>query len=405
MQLANPLTLPCGITVKNRFAKSAMSEALGNKEGVPTQALVKVYDRWSRGECGLLITGNVMIDPSALGEPNNVVLEDEKHLKMFERWAQSGRKYQTQIWVQLNHPGKQSPAFLSPEPVAPSDIPLEGALKAGFKKPRALSIKEIWKLVERFGRSAELCKKAGFDGVQIHGAHGYLVSQFLSPKHNQRTDEWGGSFEKRSKFVLEIYRAIRNAVGNEFPISIKLNSSDFQKGGFIEEESACLIRQLSNEGMDLIEISGGTYEKPTMMGIDSKTQSREAYFSHFAEKVRSEIKSPMMLTGGFRTTLAMEEALINHVCDLVGLARPLALDPDLPKKILSGDRNYKSSVHRLSTGFKTLDNLSMLNITWYEQQIAYLGEGKEPKADLNPYISILKTLSRLGTAAFQKRRA
>ncbi len=401
MLLSQSLRLPCGALLKNRFAKSAMSEALGTPDHEPSSRLIRAYQRWAEGETGLIITGNVMIDRTALGEPKNVVLEDERHFDSFQKWSRTAED--CHLWVQLNHPGKQSPSFLSPLPVAPSAVPLEGTLKSAFNTPRALRSDEIWDIVERFATASNILKKTGFTGVQIHGAHGYLVSQFLSPKHNRRTDEWGGTFEKRSKFVLEIYRAIRKNVGPQFPIGIKLNSSDFQVGGFSEEESLSLIQQLSSEGMDLVEISGGSYERPMMMGNTKST--REAYFINFADSIRSQTKVPLMLTGGFRSAKFMEQTLHEHSCDLIGLARPLALDPDLPKKILSGDLDYKSAVHSLSTGFKSLDALSMLNITWYEQQIAYLGRGIEPNPKLNPYLSILKTFSEIGFSTFRKRRA
>lgn len=406
MYLSKALTLPCGQTLKNRFGKSAMSEILGTYEHAPSPSLARAYKRWSEGDCGLLITGNVMVDRKALGEPKNVVVEDERHLSELQQWAHVAKKHDVKMWVQINHPGKQSPGFLSSEPVAPSAIPLDGFIKAGFNNPRALTSDEVWMLVERFATTARIVKKAGFDGVQVHGAHGYLVSQFLSPRHNVREDEWGGSTEKRAKFALEIYKAIRREVGPSFPVSIKLNSSDFQKGGFEQGESLAIIQALCLEGIDLVEISGGSYERPAMMGSrKASTEKREAYFSDFAQKIRAQTKVPLMLTGGFRTAKAMEAALESDICDLVGLARPLALDPDLPKKILSGDMNYKSSVGFVSTGIKALDAMSILNITWYEQQIAYLGRGQEPNAKLNPYLSILKTFSSIGMATFRKRRA
>jgi 2,4-dienoyl-CoA reductase-like NADH-dependent reductase (Old Yellow Enzyme family) len=230
--LNKPLTLPCGATIKNRLCKSAMSENLGSVDLGPTSNLIRLYGRWADGGVGLCITGNVMVDSNALGEPRNVVIEDEKHMDMLKKWASSANKSNMRIWVQLNHPGKQSPNTLSKEPVAPSAIPFSGNLGRFFNPPRALTGKEIRDLITRFARSAKIAKKAGFTGVQIHGAHGYLVSQFLSPMHNQRDDEWGGSIENRMRFIVEIYRAIRKAVGKKFPVGVKLNSSDFMKGGF-----------------------------------------------------------------------------------------------------------------------------------------------------------------------------
>ena len=325
---------------------------------------------------GICITGNVMVDSNAVGEPRNVVIEDDRHIGALKAWASSAQKTNTQIWVQLNHPGKQSPKTLSVEPVAPSAVPFSGNLGRFFNPPRELTRAEIQDLIARFAQAAKIAKKAGFTGVQIHGAHGYLVSQFLSPQHNQRKDEWGGSIENRMRFVIEIYRAIRKAVGKKFPVGVKLNSSDFIKGGFTEDESVMVATTLAQEGTDLIEISGGTYEKPAMTGRtrEFRDSSTEAYFLTYAEKVRQHIASPLMITGGFRTAKGMADAVADGRIDLVGLARPLAIDPDLPNKILSGE-SYVSAVKPLTTGVKMLDSLALLesrgmNSSWHILQKA-----------------------------------
>ena len=182
------------------------------------------------------VTGNVMIDHGALGEPGNVVIADDRHLGALKEWAKAGTSNNTQCWVQLNHPGKQAPKGLNKGTVSPSAVPFRADMQAFFATPRELTDAEVRELIQRFGKAAGVVKKAGFSGVQIHGAHGYLVSQFLSPHHNVRTDEWGGTPEKRRRFVLEVYAAMRKAVGAKFPIGIKLNSADFQRGGFTEEE-------------------------------------------------------------------------------------------------------------------------------------------------------------------------
>ncbi|MEZ4604871.1 MAG: NADH:flavin oxidoreductase/NADH oxidase family protein [Desulfobacterales bacterium] len=265
--LKTPLILPCGARLANRLAKSAMSENLAGVDHSPTPLHVRLYEKWANGGIGLCITGNIMVDAAALGEPRNVVVEDETFLDPLRNWAAAGTTNKTHLWAQLNHPGKQSPKALSEEPVAPSAIGFSGALQKFFNPPRALSEEEIKDLIQRFANTAKIVKKAGFTGVEIHGAHGYLVSQFLSPKHNQRTDDWGGTPENRMRFVLEVYRAIRKAVGKKFPIGIKLNSSDFMHGGFTEEESIAVAKALADDGIDLIEISGGTYERPAMAGL------------------------------------------------------------------------------------------------------------------------------------------
>ncbi len=199
-QLGRSLFLREGCVIKNRIAKSAMSEGLGTIDNHPTPRLEVLYRTWAQGGVGLSITGNVMIDRRALGEPNNVVIEDERDLEMLRSWASAGTKNNTQLWVQLNHPGKQSPKGLCAETVAPSAISFRPEMQRFFATPRPLMESEIWEIIERFSKAAAIVKKAGFTGVQIHGAHGYLVSQFLSPHHNQRSDDWGGTPEKTATF-------------------------------------------------------------------------------------------------------------------------------------------------------------------------------------------------------------
>ena len=207
--LSQPLTLKNGAVIPNRFAKSAMSETLGTIDNRMTEQLVTLYRTWAQGGVGLSITGNVMVDRHHIGEPQNVVVDDERDLPLLQAWAEAGKANGGAIWMQLNHPGKQIPKMLNSEPVSPSAIPFRKELKSMFGTPRALTGDEIEVIVSRFAISAAVAEKAGFDGVQIHGAHGYLISQFLSPHHNQRDDEWGGNPENRMRFVLAVYRAIR----------------------------------------------------------------------------------------------------------------------------------------------------------------------------------------------------
>ncbi len=383
--LAQPLTLPNGTVVKNRLLKSAMSEALGTREGSPTPELNHLYKAWADGGIGLCVTGNVMIDLKARGEPGNVVIEDDTHLAALKAWAKAATAKNTHCWVQLNHPGKQAPKGLNRETVAPSAVPFRDDMKAFFATPRELTDAEVQALVARFGKAAGIVKQAGFSGVQIHGAHGYLVSQFLSPHHNVRTDDWGGTPEKRRRFVLEVYQAMRKAVGAKFPIGIKLNSADFQRGGFTEEESLDTIRALADAGIDLIEISGGTYEAPAMTGVKTSkepvkesTRLREAYFLDFAEKARAAVKTPLVVTGGFRSAQGMAQAIESGAVDMVGLARMLAIEPDAPKKLLAG----KPTVHTvkpITTGIKAIDKLGLLEISWYTGQLKRIGRGEPTK--------------------------
>ena len=384
--LAQPLQLPRGAVVKNRIFKSAMSEALGTPQGAPTPELVRLYGAWADGGVGLCVTGNVMIDHGALGEPGNVVIADDRDLPALKAWAQAATRNGTQCWVQLNHPGKQSPKGLNKGGnVAPSAVPFRADLQAFFATPRELTDTEVRALVQRFGEAAHVVKKAGFSGVQIHGAHGYLVSQFLSPHHNVRTDDWGGTPEKRRRFVLEVYGAMRQAVGPKFPIGIKLNSADFQRGGFTEEESLDTIRALADAGIDLIEISGGTYEAPVMTGVKAgktpvkeSTRQREAYFLEFAEKARQAVKTPLVVTGGFRSAQGMAQAIASGAVDMVGMARMLAVEPDVPNKLLAGHAPTHV-VKPITTGIGAIDKLGLLEISWYTGQLKRIGRGEPPK--------------------------
>jgi 2,4-dienoyl-CoA reductase-like NADH-dependent reductase (Old Yellow Enzyme family) len=409
--LDSTFTLPNGQVLKNRIGKSAMSEALATTGNAPTELLNTLYRRWAEGGLGLCITGNVMVDKNALGEPNNVVLEDDTHLNEFKEWAKAGTQNGTQLWMQLNHPGRQCPKGLNRETVSPSAVPWVKSMQSFFEVPRELTEDEIKVIIRRFAKSASLAKEAGFTGVQIHGAHGYLVSQFLSPHLNVRTDQWGGSPENRMRFVKEVYQSMRTAVGADFPIGIKMNSADFQKRGFSEEESLNVMTELSSLGIDLIEISGGTYEAPAMSGNEKfadsyqkdSTKKREAYFLSFAEKVRSEVSAPLMVTGGFRSGVGMNAALETSALDIVGIARPIAIDPEFPNKVLN-NINTESSVKLVRTGIKMIDQMSLMDVAWYTRQLKRIGKGLEPAIDEKPTVALIKIIFSTAFRTFQTKR-
>ncbi len=396
--LQNALVLPCGTTLANRIAKSAMSEDMADPGQIPGERLWRVYERWAHSGAGLLISGNVMVDRRALGEPGNVVIEDDRAMDAFRRWAAAGQLAGAQFWVQLNHPGRQSPRFLSPEPVAPSAVGMQIPGKI-FATPRELAHADIEDIVGRFGRAAAVCKSAGFTGVQVHGAHGYLVSQFLSPHTNRRNDPWGGALQNRMRFLLEIVRAIRAAVGPAFPVAVKLNSADFQRGGFSEDESMEVVSALEAEGIDLLEISGGTYEKPAVTGtladVRASTVAREAYFLGYARRVRSRTGLPLMLTGGFRTRAGMEAAVAEGAIDVVGLARPMAQEPDFPRRVLAGTVD-DSQVQPRTTGNRKLDGL--LEVAWYNHQIHRMGIALDPDPKVWPWTVLAGVAWRALTA-------
>uniref|UniRef100_A0A6S6UDI4 2,4-dienoyl-CoA reductase [NADPH] (EC) n=1 Tax=uncultured Thiotrichaceae bacterium TaxID=298394 RepID=A0A6S6UDI4_9GAMM len=405
VEIDHSLTLPCGAIIRNRLMKSAMSEQLGDKNHNPKPGLETLYRTWAEGGLGISVTGNIMIDRSALGEPANVVLDEQSDLEAFRRWSTAGKTGGCAIWAQLNHPGKQIPNFLVKTPVAPSAIALGGGLAKGFNTPRALEDSEIRDIVQRFAHAASLAQQTGFDGVQIHGAHGYLVSQFLSPRHNQRDDYWGGDADRRMNFLREAYAAIRTAVGAAFPVGIKLNSADFMKDAFSEEESSAVVRELEQLGIDLIEVSGGTYESPAMMGrnVAESTVKREAYFLSYAERLREVVKTPLVVTGGFRSSTAMRDAISSGATDMVGLARPLAVVPDMPNRVLA-DANYRMTLPEPTTGKPKVDRMVMLGLTWFETQIRRMAKGKAPDEKLSAWKTVFETLLASGVSAFKQRR-
>ena len=402
--LPQPLVLGNGMILRNRLAKAATSETLGTYDNRPQLSLVHLYQRWAASGVGLLITGNVMIDRRALGEPGNVVIEDERDLPLLKQWASAATDQNAAIWVQLNHPGKQSTRFLNEYNIAPSAVPFSPDMAKLFDTPREATIEEIHDIIRRFGRSAAVCKKAGFSGVEIHAAHGYLINQFLSPHHNQRTDEWGGTPENRRRFLMAVYREIRSQVGPDFPVAIKLNSADFQRGGFTEEESLATIQAIVDAGIDFVEISGGTYESGVAKPQKASTQAREAFFIEFAEKVRTLSPVPLMVTGGFRTASGMNSALSSGALDVVGIARLMVIDPEAPAALLQG-HDSSQQVRPIKTGIKAIDALGIMEVLWYTQQIKRIATGRDPKPNAGGLWTFLKTLVKSGWGTLRTRRA
>jgi len=400
--LARPLPLPCGVVLPNRIAKSAMSEALGDPRTLgPTDRLVRLYQRLGRGGAGLLITGNVMVERRGMGEPGNVVIEDDAHSVMLRRWAQAAQAHGSRIWVQLNHAGRQAVKAVVPAPVAPSAVSMKG-MGAAFATPRALTPAEIEQVIARYAAAARVVRDAGFDGVQIHGAHGYLVSQFLSPLTNLRDDAWGGDPQRRMRFVIELFRKIRAAVGPAFPVGVKLNSADFQRGGFSAEDAILVAKALEAEGVDLLEISGGSYEAPAMMRTgemlkpgQESTRSREAFFLEYAKQIRAATHVPLMLTGGLRTAAVMAEVIESGAVDVVGIARPMAFDPDLPGRLIRGEVAAAAPV-KIRSHIRRLDGL--MQIYWYQAQLHAMASGAEPNVNLGVGGTLLHVFKQTVTA-------
>jgi len=280
-------------------------------------------------------------------------------------------------------------------------------------------------VIHRFVVAAGTAKRTGFTGVQIHGAHGYLLSQFLSPITNHRQDRWGGSLENRARLLREVVRAVRASVGGGFPISVKLNSADFQRGGFQPQECSQVAIWLEQDGVDLLEVSGGTYEQPRLLGhsgrADSRetplresTRQREAYFLDYARLVRKATRLPLMVTGGFRSRQAMQDALADDELDAVGLARPLCVDVDLPRHLMDGSVDaaisYEQGLPFKLRWFGPASPLMLfkfINVqgetAWFYRQIVHLARGEAPDRNL----SLLRALGQhvLGEIALARRRS
>jgi 2,4-dienoyl-CoA reductase-like NADH-dependent reductase (Old Yellow Enzyme family) len=380
-------------TFKNRIIKGAMSEALANDAGQPNDLLIGLYEAWAKGGLGCAVTGNVMVNIGAKNEPGVVAIETERDLEKLKQWAAVGKKHGMVQLIQLSHPGRQCPKGLNKETVAPSAVPFSPVLATMFGTPRELTHDEILDIIQRFATAAAVCEKAGFEGVQFHGAHGYLISQFLSPLTNKRADQWGGSIENRMRFLLEIYKAVRAATSENFIISVKLNSADFQRGGITEEDVITVFKAIDAAGIDIIEISGGTYEAPAMAGAKAEkrkasTIAREAYFLDFAEKIRQHVSCKLMVTGGFRTVEGMNAALASGACDFIGVARPLAVEPDLPERLIAG-HDVRYAVNQIKTGIPFVDKMAIMEIIWYAAQFKAIGQGKKPNPKLSPLLVFL----------------
>jgi len=377
--LFRPLELPCGATLPNRIAKAPMTEGLADPRNRATERHERLYGRWAGSGAGLLVTGNVQVDRRYLERPGNVAVDANGGEEALRAFAAAGTRGGAHLWMQLGHAGRQSPRYCTTEPVAPSAVPIEGDLAAFAAPPRALEEAEIRDVIERFGRVAEVAKATGFTGVQVHAAHGYLLSEFLSPRVNRRADAWGGSLENRARLLLEVVRSVRGAVGPGFPVGVKLNSADFQQGGFTLEDSCRVVAMLGDEGVDLLEVSGGSYERPAMMlGADGEgaspvresTRRREAYFLTYAQEIRKVARMPVMVTGGFRTGAAMREALEADELEVVGLGRPLVVVPDLGRQLATG------ALDAVPPGPEA-------SIFWYYAQIFRMGDGLDPDPDLD----------------------
>lgn len=393
--LFDPLTLPNGAVLKNRLAKAAMEESLADYGQLPGEKIFRLYRRWAEGGAGVMITGNVMVVPDALSGPATVVLQEGTDLAPFRTWADVGRSKGGAIWMQINHPGRQVMASLGEETVSASDVAIDiPSMSKRFDPPRALTDPEINTLITRFATTAALAETAGFDGVQIHAAHGYLISQFLSPLTNRRTDKWGGSLENRARFLFDVVRAIKERVSKDFVLSVKLNSADFQKGGFDQEDATWVVTQLGDMAVDVVELSGGSYESPAMQGRredGTSTGRREAYFVDFARDIAAKAKMPIMVTGGIQSREVAEQALTHQTggigVSILGIARAMAFEPDLIKNWQNG-KTERVDIPFVSWKNQQLAGLATMVVAYV--QLERLALGKEPKAPRFPMLALIR---------------
>ena len=390
------LTLPCGAQIPNRLCKAAMTEGLASPQGEPTEALERLYGIWSDGGAGLLLSGNVQIDGDHLERPGNVIIDREPSEAMqraLARWAAAGTRSGNHFWAQISHAGRQCQKIVNPQPKAPSAVKL-GLPGGQFGEPQPMTEEDIESVITGFARCAKVVIDAGFTGVQLHAAHGYLLSQFLSPRSNQRQDQWGGSLENRARLLLASVSRVRAAVGPSIPISVKLNSADFQRGGFDFDESLQVAKWLEQASVDLIEISGGTYEQPRLLNLDgmepveeqsvaASTRAREAYFVDFAEAMHKEVSIPLMVTGGLRRLDAMNLALESGAADMIGIGRPMCVMTDAPAQLLSGVSElprFEDTLSLLPRALRFLNGIKLVRTVgafatqyWFYEQIAALG--------------------------------
>ena len=379
MNLFTPLTLPNGTVIPNRIAKAAMEENMCDANHGPSDDLLRMYQAWADGGAGLLLTGNVMVDGRAMTGPGGVVLEDERQLQRFKQWAQISRSGGAQAWMQISHPGRQMMAALGQQTWSASAVPLDmGKLSSKFSVPKTMSVADIEALQRRFVRTAHLAERAGFSGVQIHAAHGYLLSQFLSPLTNQRQDRWGGSLENRARLLIDIVKAVRLVVAPQFVLAVKLNSADFQRGGFSADEARQVVQMLNALKVDLVELSGGSYEAPAMQGQarDGRTLAREAYFLEFAKDILAVARMPLMVTGGINRKAVAEQVIASGVA-MAGLATALALAPRLPLDWRAG-KDSNPALAPIKWNNKVLASLARMAAVKFQMRRLSHGRAAQP---------------------------
>ncbi|GAA5967667.1 hypothetical protein JCM3765_005845 [Sporobolomyces pararoseus] len=426
--LANSIDLPCGRQLPNRLVKAAMEELMST-DCLPNERFERLYRAWSDGGFGMIISGNVQVSKQHLGLPLDVAISEARSpspesLDRFTSWAQSMQKKDTSSQplkiMQLNHPGRQSMrVFTGRSPFSPALAPSVVPMTAGkglmgrpvgsivWGTPKEMSLEDIEEVIEQFRKGAKLAKETGWDGVQLHASHGYLLAQFLSPRTNLRTDTFGGTRKRRVELLFRIADVIRQDYPLEsgFVLGVKLNASDYIKGGLTEDDALENVKWIAEHGgFDFIEISGGSYEAPEFLSMKPSTSRREAFFADFSSRAyrllneeldTSTLPTPtplILLTGGFNSRNGMHQALSSPVADLIGIGRPSAADPQFARKLLDSaipdddaklpeyDTSQGTVILRWVFSWMTLFGPS-LDVFYHNLLMHSIAFGREPQGD------------------------
>jgi len=322
--------------LSNRFVRSATWEGLADDDGAVAPKLIDTMTGLAKGGVGMIITGHTFVSPEGQATPRQLGVYKDELIDGLKTMTEAVHNCGGKIVLQLAHAGN----FAAEQIV--KDIPLVPSNFEGVATTprREVTLEDIPNIVSAFANAAGRAKSAGFDGVQIHSAHGYFLNQFLSPAYNRREDEFGGDIQNRSRIVIEVYQAVRKAVGDDFPVMIKMNCQDFEENGFSLEDSVTVGKMLADVGLDAIELSGGLLASvkysPARMGI--KSQDKEAYFREEAKIFKKEIDIPLILVGGMRSFEVAEQMVDNGTADYISMSRPLIREPDLIKRWKNGDR-------------------------------------------------------------------
>jgi 2,4-dienoyl-CoA reductase-like NADH-dependent reductase (Old Yellow Enzyme family) len=327
-----------GMTLRNRIVRSATWEGMCEQDGRPTEKLINCYRNLAQGAIGLIITGFTFVRQEGKALPGKMGIHTDDFGGDYENLVNAVHDAGGKMAVQLVHAGgKANAKAAGRQPLAPSSIQDDQFPEM----PAELTKDEISDIVAAFGEGARRAKAWGIDAVQLHGAHGYLINQFLSPHINRRGDAYGGSIENRSRFLLQVYQKVRNTVGADFPVLIKLNASDNLDAGLTTDDAVYAAKKLSEAGIDAIEVSSGTSasgkKNPARMKINKP--EKEAYNLELAIRIKKAVSCPVMVVGGFRSYEVVEKALQDNGMDYIAMSRPLIREPDLPNRWLQGDRS------------------------------------------------------------------